>query len=104
MLLLDEGVRGITDQSDGVEDVSDDHGSEDIQFEVTIRSTDSNSDVVTHNLAADHRNGFTLGWVDLTEHDRTAWFVFREEQFSETTSGARSQESDIVSDLYGLRN
>lgn len=52
--ILGETLATISDQSDGVENISGDHRSEDIQLEVTIRSSDSGSDVVPHNLTADH--------------------------------------------------
>ena len=82
-----------------MQDVFNDHGSEDVEFEMTIASTDSDSDVVTHNLAADHSEGFTLSGVNFTGHDGWAGFVFGEEEFTETTSGTRTEESDIVGDL-----
>lgn len=82
-----------------MQDVLDDHGSENVEFEVTIGATDSDSSLVAHNLAADHSQSFTLSGVDLSGHDGASWFVFRKEEFTETTTRAGSQESNIVGDL-----
>ncbi len=68
-VLRDERVGGISDQSNTMQDVFNDHGSEDVEFEMTVASTDSDSDVVTHNLTADHSEGFTLSGVNFTGHD-----------------------------------
>lgn len=82
-----------------MKDVFDDHRSEDIEFKVTIGTTNSNCNVVTHNLSHTHGDSFTLGRVDLTGHNGTSRLIFRKQKFTETTSGARTQESDIVGNL-----
>lgn len=52
-----------------MQDIPDDQGLENIEFEVTIAASNSDSDVVTHDLSADHSDGFTLGGVDFAGHD-----------------------------------
>lgn len=39
-----------------------------IQFEMSIRPTDCYSDMIAHNLGADHGQRFALGWIYLPWH------------------------------------
>ena len=48
---------------------------EDVQFEVSLTSTDSDSNVVPHYLATDHSHGLRLCWIDLAGHYTRARFV-----------------------------
>jgi len=66
---------------------------------MSTHTTDSDSDLVAHNLSASHGQSFTLSWVDLSWHDTWSWFVFWKIQFSQSTSWTTSQESDIVGNL-----
>ena len=40
-----------------------------IQFEMSLAACNGNRGVVSKDLAAHHRHGFALRWIDLTRHD-----------------------------------
>jgi hypothetical protein len=95
-----EGLHGIGKDGGRVEKVADKDGLEDVKLEVSHRSGNGDSGVVTHDLGADHGKGFTLGGVDLSGHDGRTGLVLGEVQLSETTTGTGSEETDVVSDLH----
>lgn len=97
--VLVERIASISQKVDGVEDVADDQGLENIKLEVTTGTSDSHSDMVAHNLSADHGKSFALSRVDFTRHNGAARFVLRKGELSETASRTRSEEADIVSNL-----
>jgi hypothetical protein len=41
---------------------------------------------MTHHLGADHGQRLALRWVDLTGHNGTAWFILRDQKFSNTAT------------------
>ena len=69
-------------------------------LKVSIRSSNSNGGVVTHNLRAYHRDSFTLCGVNLTRHDRRTGLVLRERELTKTTTRTGAKEANIVSDLH----
>lgn len=98
--VLGEASSAISQQSDRLQQVLDQDGLEDVQFELTVRTSDGDSGVVTHNLSGDHGQGFTLGRVDLSGHDGRSRLVFGQREFSQTASGTGSEVSDVVGDLH----
>ena len=64
-----EAVAGVTEESDGVKNVSDDEWLEYIEFKVAVRATNGDGHVVAHNLSTTHRHSFALCRIDLTWHD-----------------------------------
>ena len=60
---------------DGPEDVGNHHRFENIQLKMAVGATNCDCDVIAHDLSCNHGDGFTLGGVHLTRHDRAAWFI-----------------------------
>jgi hypothetical protein len=57
-------ARSVGQQADGVQDVVDDDGLEDVELEVALRTGETNRGVVADHLGADH--GQASHWVGLT--------------------------------------
>ena len=98
--VLCERLSTFSEQSNGVDDVSNYHWSKDIQLKMSIGTSNGDCNIVSDHLRAAHSKGLTLSWVNFTRHNRTARFVFRQKKFSQTTTRTRSQETDIVSNLH----
>lgn len=64
-------------------------GLEDVEFEVPVGSSDSNSNLVSHDLGTYHCHGLTLGGVNFARHNRRSRLVFRKKEFSKSTSRTR---------------
>ena len=67
---FDEAAAGVLQQPDGVEQVVNHHGVEDVQLEVPLRACEAYRRVVTQDLHGDHRQRLRLRGVDLARHDR----------------------------------
>jgi hypothetical protein len=52
-----------------VKEVADHDGLEDVELEVTLRTSEGDSGLVTEDLATEHGQRLTLGGVDLSGHD-----------------------------------
>lgn len=98
--VLGEASSAIRQQSDRLQQVLDQDGLEDVQFELTVRTSDGDGGVVAHNLGGDHGQSFTLGRVDLSRHNGRSRFVFGQREFSQTASGTGTEVSDVVGDLH----
>jgi hypothetical protein len=83
-----EGLAGVAEESNAVQDVLDDQGLEDVQLEVTVAASDGHGSVVAHNLSADHGDGLALGGVDLAGHDGRTGLVLGEGKLTKTAAGA----------------
>ena len=83
-----------------MQEVVDDDGLEDVEFEVALRSGEADGGVVAHHLAADHGHGFALGRVHFARHDGRAGFVFRDGQFTESAARSAGQPTDVVGDFH----
>ena len=66
---------------------------------MAAHTSDSDCDLVTHDLGANHGHGLALGWINFSWHDTWSRFIFWKVKFSQSTSGSTSQESDIVGNL-----
>ena len=97
--ILVERIASISQKVDGVQDIADDQGLENIELEVTTGASNSHSDLVAHNLSTDHGKSFALSRVDLARHDGAARLVLRKGELSETASRTRSEEANIISNL-----
>jgi hypothetical protein len=69
-------------------------------LELSIRSSDGDGGVVTHDLSGDHGEGLALSRVDLSGHDGRSGLVLGEGELAETASGSRGKVSDVVRDLH----
>jgi hypothetical protein len=97
--VLTEAVHAVREDANAVEQVGDHQGLEDVKLKLAVHATDSGSDVVTHDLSADHGEGLALGGVDLSGHDRRAGLVLGQAQLTKTTARAGAQVADILGDL-----
>ena len=79
-----------------MQEVVDDHGLEDVEFEVALGPGEADGGVVSHDLAADHGHGFALGGIDLARHDGRTGFVFRDGQFAKAASRPAGQPANVV--------
>lgn len=82
-----------------MEEIANHNGLEHIKLELTVHARDGGSNVVAHNLSANHGQRFTLGGVDLSRHDGRTGFVLRKAELSETATRTRSEVTDILSNL-----
>jgi hypothetical protein len=89
----------ISQDTDAVEEVADHNRLEHIEFELTVHARDGGSNVVAHDLSANHGQRFTLGRVNLSRHDGRTRLVLRETELSETATRTRSEVTDILSNL-----
>jgi hypothetical protein len=67
---------------------------------LTVRASDRDGSVVTHDLRTDHGHGFTLSRVDLTRHNGGSRFVFGQGKFTKTTTRSGTKITDIVGNLH----
>lgn len=95
-----EGMASLSKEADGVQEIVDDDGLEDIQLEVALRGSDADGGVVAHDLDSNHGEGFGLGGVHLAGHDRRAGLVFGDYEFAEAAAGAGGKPADVVGDLH----
>jgi hypothetical protein len=82
-----------------VKEVADHDGLEDVELEVTLRTSEGDSGLVTKDLAAEHGQRLTLGGVDLAGHDGRTGLVLGELELTKTAARTRTEESDVLSDL-----
>ena len=92
-------IGGVSQKTDGLQEVVGHHRVEDVEFEVALAAREGDGRVVAHDVGADLRQRFALGGVHLARHDRRARLVFRQGEFAETGAGARPEEADVVGDL-----
>lgn len=95
-------IHHVAQEANTLNQVISDHRLKDVQFKVTLASGEVNGGGVTHHLNSDHRHGFTLGGVDLTRHDGATRFVSRNNDFAQTAARARSEPTDVVSNLHQI--
>src|SRR2546421_7627819 len=97
---FDEAAAGVLEQADGVEQVVNHHGVEDVQLEVALRTGEAYRRVGTQDLHGDHRQGLRLRRVDLARHDRGARLVLRQNQFAYPGARPRREPAHVVRDLH----
>ena len=97
--VLLEALHAVGEDANAVQQVADHDGLEDVEFELAVHTTDGSGNVVTHNLRANHGEGFALGRVHLPRHDRGAGLILGEEQLIQTAARTRSKVADVLGDL-----
>src|SRR5262249_22734393 len=80
-------------------DVEDNKRLVDVHFEVATGSPKTNGDVIGHYLDGDHRQRFTLGWIDLARHNGRTRLVFRNRQLSKPSAWSAGHQANVVSNL-----
>lgn len=94
-----ETDHGVGQDAGAVQKVADHHGLENVQLELAAHAANSGSDVVTHDLGADHSQSLTLGGVDFSRHDRGTGLVLGQDQLTQTATGTGTKVTDILSNL-----
>lgn len=82
-----------------MKEVADNQGLVHVELELAVHAADGASNLVTHNLSADHGEGLALGGVDLAGHDGRTGLVLREVELAETATGAAAEVADVLSNL-----
>lgn len=82
-----------------MQDVTYDQRLEDVKFKVTVHASYSHCNVIAHDLSADHSHSLTLSRIHLSRHYTRTWFVFRQKEFSQSTSGSTAKEPDVIGNL-----
>ena len=95
-----EGMAGVGEEADGVQEIVDDDGFEHIELEVTLRGGDADGGVVAHDLDGDHGEGFGLGGVHLAGHDGRTGLIFWDDEFAKSAAGTGGEPADVVGDLH----
>lgn len=98
--VISEADSAVSEETSRLEHVADDEWLEDVKFEVSVGSSDTDSHLVTHDLGGDHSDGLALRRVHLSWHDRTSRLVLGEGELSESASRSGSKESDVVADFH----
>jgi len=65
-----EAAHTISQKSRAVQEIPDHDGLDDVELEISLRTSKSSSCVVSEHLAADHGKSFALCRVDLARHNR----------------------------------
>lgn len=94
-----EAVHAIGENAHAVEQVGDHDRLENVEFKLAVHTTDGGSDVVTHDLGADHSEGLALGGVDLARHNRRSRLILGEAELTKTAAGAGAEVADVLGDL-----
>lgn len=92
-------VHAIRQNADRVHQVADKHWLENIKLELSVHAANSGSDIVAHDLGADHSQSLSLGWVDLSWHNGRSWLVLWERKLTKTTTWSGTKETDVLGDL-----
>lgn len=95
-----EGLTGITNESHGLEDITNNHWFKDVQFEMAVAPTDTHGHLVPHHLSSDHCECLTLRGVDLPWHDAAPRLILWQDQLPQPTPWPRAQEPDVVGNLH----
>lgn len=112
-------LRTISKKTDGLEQVLDQDGLEDVELrknrgqqrssalqvdgthlKLSVRSSNRDGHVVTHDLGGDHGEGLALSGVDLSGHDGRSGLVLGEAELSKSATGSTSEVTDVVGDLH----
>lgn len=64
-----ETLTGVSHKADRLKYVLDNQGLEDVELKVAVHSSDGDCGVVSHDLSADHSDGFALSGVNFARHD-----------------------------------
>ena len=64
-----EAFRCVAKKGNGVEDVPDDEGFEDVELEVAVAASDGDCCMVAHYLSTAHCHCFALSWIYFSWHD-----------------------------------
>ena len=79
--------------------VANDEGLVDVKLELAVHAADGASNVVAHDLSADHSQGLALGRVDLAGHDGAARLVLGQDELAEAATGAAAEVADVLGNL-----
>ena len=83
-----------------MQEVVDDHGLEDVELEVALRSGEAHGCRCAMNLGAHHGHRFRLRRIHFARHDRRARFVLRNDKFAKAAPRTGSQPPDVVGDFH----
>ena len=76
-----------------------DHRLHHIEFEMSLRSGESDRLLIAEHARAHHGDRLDLRRIDLARHDRGAGLVLRQTQFGETGARAAAHQTNIASDF-----
>mmetsp|Transcript_12658 Transcript_12658/g.36826 ORF Transcript_12658/g.36826 Transcript_12658/m.36826 type:complete len:384 (+) Transcript_12658:265-1416(+) len=96
---LGEGIARISNQACRLKEIGNHERLEDVQFELALRASDGDGNMISHHLSADHRDGLALRRIDLAGHDGGTRFVGWQRQFAQATSRSASQQTKVVRHL-----
>lgn len=91
--------RSVAEKSSRPERVCHNYWLEHIEFEMSIAACHRSCNVVSHDLGTHHGDGFTLGGIHFSGHDRTTWFIFREGKLAQTATRSTCQKPYVVGNL-----
>lgn len=97
--VLLERAHAIGKDTRAVQQVADHQRLVHVELELAVHATNGGSDVVAHDLSANHGQSLALRRVHLSGHNATTRLVLRQDQLAETASGTASQVSDILGNL-----
>lgn len=82
-----------------MQDVADDEGLVDVKLKLAVHATNGSSNMVAHDLRANHGQGLALGRIDLSRHDAAARLVLRQNELAQAAARAAAQVADVLSNL-----
>lgn len=93
-------VASVAHQANRVKKVTNEHGFENVELEVSVGAGNRDGSVVAHHLGTDHGHGLALRGVDFARHDRRARLVLWQAKFTKTATRARSEQANVVGNLH----
>lgn len=82
-----------------MQQVANDEGLVNVELELAVHATNGGSNVVAHDLGANHGQGLALSGVDLAGHDGRARLVLGQVELTETTSGTAAKVANVLGNL-----
>ena len=95
-----EAAAGIGQEADGIQEIENDYGLEDIQLEIAQGAGDADGGVIAHHLHGDHGERFGLRGIYFAGHDGRARLVFGDGEFAETAARAGGEPANVVGDFH----
>lgn len=97
--VLLETPHAVTEKPRAVKKVLDHDWLKNVELKVTLGAGESDSGLVTEDLAAKHSHALALSRVDLSRHDGRTGLVLGKAEFTKTAARSGTKETNVLSDL-----
>jgi len=94
-----KAARAIRQQCDGLQHIIGHDGLINVEFKMALAARDGHRRIISHDLRADHGDGFALRRVDFARHDRAARLIRGQGNLAEAGARAGGEEADVIRDF-----